>query len=731
VTESRSDPGAATSAPDYTVAIVDDRPTNRAIFSQFAISVAKNVRVKAFGDGREALDWLRDNLVDLVISDYKMPSLNGDEFVASVRRQPLNRDVPMIVITAYADREFRVKALEAGATDFLNSPVDPHEFQTRVRNLLQMGRQQRLLRAYAAELAEELTESEAQRMLVVRQSRMQLIQVIDTIPALISATDREGRLVFVNAFQAHLAGAEIATLLGRDAPLFGAAHHRCSQALNEQVFQTTQSLPSFEEEIHDHEGVARSLLTTKAPLHDDTGAVVSVLTTSIDITARREAERRLQQIARQDALTGLLNRNAFMRAIQTTLSQSRRGNRSVAVHFLDLDRFKLINDGQGHHVGDKVLREVADRLTKLIGVDGVLARLGGDEFGILQTNSPSAQQAAAFAEQMLEVIGRPLTIAEAAIPISASVGIALYPHDGRTEDDLLRNADLAMYAVKIAGRHGFRLCGEDAAGRMAEAAEIERDMSHALVRKQMLLHYQPQLSSQSGELVGAEALIRWNRPGWGVLAPIAFLPVAERTGFIGPISEWVLHEICDHIASWSAEHNVTLPISMNISPSHAQRPDWADSILGAAEAAGVVPSRLIAEITSACVESAGDGFLANLAKLRKAGSGICVDNFGTAELSLWALQRASVTRIKVDPSVVQALEVDDEARSVMKTAISYCRSLGAEAAASGVETANQLALVRDAGCDIVQGAYFGRPIEARILANLLEAAQAPSRIVQK
>ena len=722
VTETLSKTDDGIQEPEVRVVIVDDRPTNRAIYSRLAASVSSAVRVTCFGDAHAGLAWLDENAVDLVITDYKMPDLNGAEMLRRIRRQSLNRDVPAFVITAYSDREFRVAALEAGATDFLHSPVDPYEFRTRVRNLLRLGQQQRLLRKHAADLALELSESEATRLRVIRQSRSHLAQVIDTVPAMISAMNRDGRLVFINAFQAQLAGREVAGLLGSSEPLFGVAHHQSNRALDAQVFDTGRPVSRYEEEIQCPDGSVRWMLTTKAPLHDENGAIASVLTTAIDITARREAELRLRVVAREDPLTGLCNRRWFVREVQNAVAQSRRGDRGFALHFLDLDRFKLINDGLGHHVGDKLIKEMSSRLASVLGDQGVAGRLGGDEFGVLQLALPGVGAAEELARRMLSAISMPAVIDGNPISGSASVGIAIYPQDGRTVDDLLRSADLAMYAVKIAGRRGYRLCGDTPSERETEDRELERDLCSGLARKQLVLHYQPQLSSQSSEVVGVEALVRWNRPGWGLLAPAAFLPVAERSGLSAPLGEWVVHGVCEQISAWQDEAGIALPVSVNLSPAHTREQNLAESILGAAEAARVDPRLLIVEVTEGCIETGGEVFLACLARLRSAGAGICVDNFGVKELPLSALKRASVTRLKLELSLVEALEADDDdARLALDRAVVYARALGAEIAAIGVETQKQLDRLRDGGCEIVQGAYIAKPVQASALLRLLQS----------
>ena len=442
------------------ILVVDDRITNRTLYSRLA-AISAEIRVHSFGEPLGASDWLRQHGVDLVITDFRMPGLDGAEFTARLRQQPSTQDVPILIVTAYADREARMRALEAGATDFLRSPIDPYEFQTRVRNLLRMGPQQRLLRDRAAALATELVRSNASLTLAVRDSREQLLQVIDAVPAMISAADREGRLVFVNQVQARAAG-EGEHGGERFSPLLlGPEHQRRSLALNHQVFTTGEALPNLEEAVQDQAGQQRVLLTTKTPLRDSAGTVVSVLTTSIDITERKRAEEELALLARSDPLTHLPNRASFHEHLQRLTAEGARGDSSFALHYVDLDQFKLVNDGQGHQVGDALLLAVADRLRHVVRREHVVARLGGDEFGVLQLGSPSWRVAAAFAGQVVDAMHEPFMLDGTKVHTGASIGIAMYPRDGRTGADLLRNADLAMYRAKIAGRSGDKFAGDE------------------------------------------------------------------------------------------------------------------------------------------------------------------------------------------------------------------------------------------------------------------------------
>jgi len=291
------------------IVILDDRATNRQIFSRLAASIEDGVTVRAFADPQAALVWLETNTPDLVVTDFKMPHMDGAEFTRRFRAQPNLSEVPVIVITVYEEREFRLRALEAGATDFLSSPVDHHEFQTRARNLLKLRKQQLLLAKRANNLEQKLEYSERSREEALRDSSERLAQVIDTVPAMISAADRDGKFLFVNAFQTALAGIDHAAALGQDVgTLFGEEHGARSRALDRKVFSSGAALPTYEEEIIDADGVKRVFLTTKSPLRDRANAVVAVLTSSIDITDRKRAEEHLLHIAHHDALTGLPNR---------------------------------------------------------------------------------------------------------------------------------------------------------------------------------------------------------------------------------------------------------------------------------------------------------------------------------------------------------------------------------------------------------------------------------------
>ena len=695
------------------ILVVDDRITNRTLYSRLAAAISADVRVHSFGEPLGASEWLRAHEVDLVVTDFRMPGMDGAEFTALLRGQPSTRDAPILIVTAYADREARMRALEAGATDFLRSPIDPYEFQTRVRNLLRMGHQQRLLRGRAVELKTELDQSKASLSLAMRDSREQLLQVIDAVPAMISATDRQGRLVFVNQFQARLAGGG-----DRQAPgawLASPEQRQRNLALDQHVFATGEALADEEEAVQDHAGERRILLTTRTPLRDGAGAVVNVLTTSIDITDRKRAEENLAFLARSDHLTKLPNRTVFHERLQRLTAAGGRGDSSFALHYVDLDQFKLVNDGRGHQVGDHLLLAVADRLRRVIPGENVVARLGGDEFGILQLGSPSWRAAAALAGELVDAMHEPFTLDGAEVRTGASVGIAMYPEDGRTGPDLLRNADLAMYRVKIGGRNGYKFAGDEEGERDDKHASLQADLHAALQRWQFVLHYQPRFNMRTGRVVGAESLLRWARHGWGLLTPAAFLPAAEESGLILPISTFVLQEACRQAARWQSGADPAIGVSINLSPLQARQESLTRMVRDALEVTGLDPALLTVEVTEALITER-----TALQEVRALGVRVCVDNYGAGALTVADLRRNPVDGLKLDRSVVQALdEGGDAAAATVHRLASLARSVSAEVSAIGVETPQQVKLLLGAGCEIMQGKLLGQPQQVEAFTSLV------------
>ena len=694
------------------IVIIDDRITNRNIFAKLASSIEEGVAVRAFRDPAEALAWLADNPPDLVITDFKMPQMDGAEFIRQLRLQPVNADVPVVVITVYEERNFRLRALEAGATDFLHSPVDHHEFVTRARNLLKMHRQQQELAKRATVLARELETSENSRKTALRDSSERLAQVIDTLPAMISATARDGTLLFVNACQMEFAGLDPSHAGEPDAGtvMFGAEGAARSRALDALIVESGEALPGFEQELTNSKGVRRTFATIKAPLRDAAGEVTGVLTSSVDISQRKRMELHLRHLAHHDQLTNLPNRVLLGERMRALVARARRGNQLFALHLIDLDGFKRINDVLGHSAGDRFLRDIADRLRSAMRESDMIARLGGDEFAILQANIGESGDAAQFAQRIVEVVNAATPVEDQTLVTAASVGTVIHPADGADAEELLKNADLAMYKAKKDGGNLFCFYAADMQSRARLEATLDAELRTALAEQQFLLYYQPQVDVATGAIVGAEALLRWQRPGQGIVAPGAFLARTEENGMIVPINEWVLKEACREACSWQVAGLQPLRVSVNLSPIQFQKrtvPLIIARILGETR---LDPRLLDIELTESIVMHDIDAVAMDLRQLLNLGVHVSIDDFGTGYSSLSYVKRFPIDRIKIDQCFIRNLDTDPNDLAIVRAIVTLARSLGLRVVAEGVETQAQLDRVRAEGCHEVQGYFFGRPM---------------------
>ena len=692
------------------IVIVDDRLTNRNIFAKLATAIEEGIEVKTFGNPAEALVWLRSHTPDLIITDYKMPQMDGAEFIRHFRAQSTCVDIPVVVITVYEERSFRLRALEAGATDFLNSPVDHHEFVTRARNLLNLRKHQLLLADRADSLERRLERSERSRERAMRDSFERLTQVIDTLPVMISAAAPDGRLLFVNAGATSYFGVTQAEVIGKPASvLFGADSGERSGALDRMVFDTGKPLPSYEEEIADSAGARHVFLTVKSPLRTNSGAVSAVLTSSLDITARKKTEANLRYMAHHDALTHLPNRSLLRERMRRLAMRARRGECGFALHLVDLDGFKSVNDLHGHSAGDRFLRMVAEKLRSEMRDSDTIARLGGDEFAILQADA-DRDNAEPFARRLIDVVA--LCAEGGGAPITASIGIALHPDDGLDAEELLKNADMAMYKAKADGGNSFCFYAAEMQAQARNSAQLDKELRHALTAGEFVLHYQPQVDLASGHIIGAEALIRWQRPGFGLVGPYAFLPHAEETGLIVPINEWVLREACREAKSWEAAGLPPLRVAVNLSPLQFRKRTTPLLVAQTLAESGLSPDRLDLELTENIILQDIDAVAADLRHILDLGVHVSIDDFGTGYSSLNYIKKFPVDRIKIDQTFVRNIASDPNDAAIVRAIITLGHSLDIKVVAEGVETAEQLSRMRAEGCDEVQGFYFGKPMPA-------------------
>ncbi len=705
------------------VVIVDDRVTNRNIFSKLAASIDTDVIVRAFADPADALAWLADNSPDLIITDFKMPGMDGAEFIRRYRASPTVADVPIIVITVYEERSFRLRGLEAGATDFLNSPVDHYEFVTRARNLLKLHHHQKLLASRAISLERELESSERSRVLALRDSSERLAQVIDTLPIMISAADRDGCIMFVNSFQAAVLGVDLsamadapaATLLGKET----AARHL---ALNKIVLEQGAPLQPYEEEMCDRSGGKRTFLTTKSPLRDASNAITGVLTSSLDITTRKAAEAHLRHLAHHDTLTGLPNRSLLVERLTRQIARARRGDQLFALHTIDIDGFKRINDLLGHSAGDRYLTLIGEHVGGLLREGDTLARVSGDEFAVIQTGVHEASDAVAMAQRILAAIANTSDFEGAPFDAGASIGIAMHPNDGANPEELIKNAGLAMQRVKTESGNSYCFYAADMLARARQQAALDAELRRALENDEFQLFYQPQIDLSDDHVIGAEALLRWRRPGVGIVSPGLFLSRAEENGLIVPINEWVLREACREARLWQSPGQPTRRVSVNLSPVQFRKRTVPLLVATTLADTGLDPAALDLELTEGIVMEDLEAVADDLRQLLALGVNVSIDDFGTGYSSLNYIKRLPLNRLKIDQSFVRGLNSDPNDAAIVRAIVTLGHSLDLVVLAEGVETQAQLTRLRAEGCDEAQGYLIGKPMPAADFRAMLTLA---------
>ena len=424
------------------------------------------------------------------------------------------------------------------------------------------------------------------------------------------------------------------------------------------------------------------------------------------------------ELAHRDPLTGLANRAAFGDRLAERLARASRTGISVALLYVDLDRFKAVNDTLGHPVGDALLGKVAGRLQSAASHADLIARLGGDEFAIVLDDLPSSESATTLAQRLVDLVGRTYVIDGQVLNIGASVGVAISPMHGADRDTLLRNADLALYRGKAEGRNTFRLFDPQMDEQVQQRRTMEIELRRALALKEMRLAYQPQVDAVSGEIVGFEALLRWRQAERGDVSPAAFIPLAEDIGVIDVLGEWVLRTACAQAAAWAAP----LPIAVNLSPVQFRNGAALVAVVTSALArSGLPPERLELEITEGALLDDTDAVLRTLSSLRSLGVSISLDDFGTGYSSLAYLRKFAFSKVKIDRSFVQGLEADPGRRSIVRAIVDLARALGMKTIAEGVETEAELACIRAEGCQAVQGYLTGRPMTGEAAAELLRS----------
>ena len=696
------------------ILVVDDRMEN--IRSMIRLLEGVEADIQHSSCGVDALSLLLRHDFALILLDVMMPDMDGFEMAELVRGDRSSQHIPIIFVTAAdKDESFEFKGYDVGAVDYLFKPIQPHILLSKVRFFLELSASKKLLERSLRELGR------------VRDHNDLLLK--STAEGILSLS-RSGQVTFANPAATALLGFSVDSIIGVhfadiqgiDQALFpfeqSELHHAC---------MTNRSIQDGQQWFYHSGGRCFPVEFTASPISSHDPESSGIVLVFQDISQRKEAEKQLAYLAQYDSLTGLANRSLFVNLLHQAISRADRHGHSLALMFLDLDRFKQINDSLGHEAGDQLLQQVAQRLKSRTRNGDTVSRLGGDEFTVVLEDIDSELRTPAIvAQKIIDGLREPFSIQGHDVFIGASVGIALYPGSAITTETLLKCADMAMYQAKTKGRNNFQFYTEELQLQVSKALELENRLRHALERREFFLHYQPQVDIATGQVIGLEALLRWQPEGRELVSPEHFISIAEEAGLIVPIGEWVLRNACAQLQRWHASGLLApaVSISVNLSVRQLESKSLLTMLSDVLKEAGLSPSQLELEITESAVMKDPDAAVEVLRCIHAQGIQIALDDFGTGYSSLSYLRLLPLNVLKIDRSFINDIGGHPNDEAILESIISLSKNLNLRVVAEGVETAAQLQFLSNLECNSIQGYYFSAPKSAEDMQDFLHAIKS-------
>ena len=694
------------------ILIVDDQAVNVQLLDYLLVNTGYT-NVSSTTDPRQVAALHREHRYDLIILDLHMPGMSGFDVMEALKPMETESYLPVLVVTAEPDK--KLAALDAGARDFVGKPFDPVEILTRIRNMLEVRLLHRESRNYGVLLEQTVRErtAELQRFRSAMDATADAIFLIDT--ASMAVAD-------VNDGACRMLGYAREDLLRIDPSVFGLANHA----------QLTRQADPARDPLRDPDLTECDL--TRADMiavpveinwHVQTvGATPMLIAVARDTTERRLAQQRLKHLASYDSLTGLPNRTLFYQTLREAIELAHDKHWRIMVLFIAIDRFKIVNDSLGAALGDELLRQFSTRLVQCVRIRDTVGRLGGDEFALILTMTRNQQDAVNVANEVRDALRTPFDLQGQQAALTASIGISVYPDDALEPETLIRYADTAMIRAKEAGRDGYRFFTAGMNVQVLARLDLELALRRALDNKEFVLYYQPKVNLRTGRISGAEALLRWNRPEFGMVFSAEFVPVMEETGLIVRAGAWLIDEACRQIAAWEAEGSGDIRVAVNVSSRQFVEGDLEADIRQALARHRIDPALLELELTESALMSNAEHTIEVLGNLKALGIRIAIDDFGTGYSSLAYLKRFPIDKLKIDIAYVRDVTINPDDAAIALAIIGMAHSLHMLVIAEGVETAAQMAYLRRHRCDEIQGFYFSRPVPAAGMAEMVIANRA-------
>ncbi|MEB3703163.1 PAS and EAL domain-containing protein [Candidatus Bealeia paramacronuclearis] len=701
--------------PKQIILMVDQSPINLMLF-QGMLKELKNIDFILFEDPFKALDWAKENFPDLVYVDYNFDLINGVDFIKQFRKIPKCGSVPLVLISAVYDQPVLWKALESGANDFITKPVDRYEFLARTKNMLALSVSQKKLADHAHMLSQEVEQ--ATRDLKTSEERYALAAqgANDGLWDWDLVADK----VFYSSRWKAMLGFKEDEISEKPEEWLKRIHPEDQETVKIDIESHLTGISEHfecEYRLRNQKGRYIWVVSRGLAVKNAEGKATRFVGSLTDTTERKKAEQRLVHDAFHDVLTGLPNRALFMDRLTQVLVK----RIPHAVLFLDMDRFKNVNDSMGHKAGDELLIALSKRLEKCTRVGDTIARFGGDEFTILLTDIQGLEEVYSFANRLLEAASTAIIIQDQEIFPTLSIGVAMSDAHYNRAEEVVRDADIAMYRAKENGKGRVEIFDESMRNETIAMFKLESNLRRAIERGEIILYYQPIVNLRTGEISGFEALMRWDRPNHGIVTPGEFIPLAEETKMIVPLGRWALETACRQLVEWHKlfPSHEKLFMTVNVSGKQLEHRSFVPDILPILNQTAIKASCLKLEVTESIIMNDPDKAERVLRELKGLGVNLAIDDFGTGYSSLSYLHRYPFDTLKIDQSFISKMREDEKFVETVRIIIMLAYSLGMNVVAEGIEHEDEAIRLKELRCTYGQGYYFARPMPADQITILL------------